>query len=227
MVSLTEIEYEALRLSIKVAVYCSLISLPLALFVGYKMARCSFAGKSVVESVIHLPLVMPPVTTGYLLLMALGARSPIGLWCYETFGLRLSFSFYAAVIASVVVSFPLMVRSIRSAMQMVDVGLEEASYILGVGRLKTFFKVTVPLAMPGIISGVILAFARSLGEFGATISFAGNIQGETQTLPLAIYSYMQTPGNEMATFRLVIISVLISFVAMMLSEGLIKRIKND
>lgn len=227
ILALTDIEYEALMLSLKVAIYCVLISLPLALFVAYMMARYHFTGKAILESIIHLPLVMPPVTTGYLLLLALGARSPIGQWCYQVFGVHISFSFYAAVIASVVVSFPLMVRSIRSSMQMVDVGLEEASYILGVGRFKTFFKVTVPLALPGIISGVILAFARSLGEFGATISFAGNIQAQTQTLPLAIYSLMQTPGNENATFRMVIISVLISFVAMMLSEWFIKQTQHD
>ena len=224
---LTEIEFEALRLSLKVALCSVVVSLPLALFVGYKMARCTFPGKAIVESAIHLPLVMPPVTTGYLLLLVLGMRSPIGLWFYEELGVRISFSFYAAVIASIVVSFPLMVRSIRSAMQMVDVGLEEASYILGFGKLATFFKVTMPLAMPGIVSGLVLAFARSLGEFGATISFAGNIQGETQTLPLAIYSFMQTPGNEMATLRLVVISVVISFFAMLFSEWLIKRLKND
>lgn len=227
MMLLSEIEFEALRLSLKVAFYCSLISLPLALFVGYKMARSNFWGKSVIESIIHLPLVMPPVTTGYLLLLTLGMRSPIGMWFYDHLGWRISFSFHAAVIASVVVSFPLMVRSIRSAMQMVDVGLEQASYILGYSRFKTFIKITMPLAMPGIVSGLVLAFARSLGEFGATISFAGNIQGETQTLPLAIYSFMQTPGNESATFRLVMISVVISFVAMMLSEWFIKRLKHD
>lgn len=224
---LTQIEIDAIILSAKVAVCASLAALPLALALGYVLARCQFAGKAFVESVIHLPLVMPPVTTGYLLLLALGSRSFIGMWLFDTFGLRLSFSFHAAVIASIVVSFPLMVRSIRIAMEMVDVGLEEASLILGIGRFKTFMKVTIPLALPGIMSGFILAFARSLGEFGATITFAGNIQGRTQTLPLAIYDCMQVPGQESATFRLVIISIVVSLLAMMVSEWIIKRLKYD
>lgn len=224
---ITDAELQAIKLSVKVAVYCSLISLPLALWVGYKMARHNFYGKSLVESLIHLPLVMPPVTTGYLLLLLLGSQSFIGQWLYNTFGIKLAFSFYAAVIASVVVSFPLIVRSVRTAMEMVDTGLEEASRILGAGRIKTFFKITVPLALPGVVSGTILAFARSLGEFGATITFAGNIEGETQTLPLAIYAYMQVPGKEDSTLKLVIISIIISFIAMALSEWFIKKMKHD
>ncbi len=227
MFILSDIEQEAVLLSLKVALYCTFISLPMALFVGYKMARYEFAGKAVLESIIHLPLVMPPVTTGYLLLLVLGSRSSLGLWFFEHLGVKLSFSFYAAVIASIVVSFPLMVRSVRASMEMVDTGLEEASHLLGASKIKTFFRITVPLALPGIVSGFILSFARSLGEFGATITFAGNIEGETQTLPLAIYTYMQIPGNESATFRLVLVSVLISFCAMILSEWLIKKMKYD
>lgn len=218
-------EIQAIILSIKVAIYCSLISLPLALFVGYKMARNTFWGKSIVEGVLHLPLVMPPVTTGYLLLLLLGSKSIIGQWLFSVFGIKLAFSFHAAVIASVFVSFPLIVRSVRTAMEMIDTGLEDASLILGANRLKTFFKVTMPLALPGVISGTILAFARSLGEFGATITFAGNIEGETQTLPLAIYAYMQVPGKESATLRLVLVSAVISLIAMVLSEWYIKRKK--
>lgn len=220
-----EIEIQAIILSLKVAVYCSVISLPLALILGYKMARYSFIGKPIIEGLIHLPLVMPPVTTGYLLLLLLGSNSLFGQWLYQTFGIKLAFSFSAAVIASIFVSFPLIVRSIRTSMEMVDPGLEDASRILGASKLKTFFKVTIPLAAPGIISGTILAFARSLGEFGATITFAGNIVGETQTLPLAIYAYMQVPGQEGTTMRLVLVSVVISFIAMALSEWLIKRRK--
>ena len=220
-------EIQAIKLSVEVAVYCSLISLPIALWIGYKMARYDFFGKSVIESIIHLPLVMPPVTTGYLLLILLGSKNLIGRWLYAAFGIKLAFTFQAAVIASVFVSFPLIVRSVRTAMEMVDTGLEEASRILGAGKLKTFFRITVPLAMPGIVSGTILAFARSLGEFGATITFAGNIEGVTQTLPLAIYAYMQVPGKENATFRLVLISVIISFIAMALSEWFIKKMKHD
>lgn len=226
LLGFNDAELQAIGLSVKVAVYCSVISLPVALWAGYKMARTNFYGKSLVESIIHLPLVMPPVTTGYLLLLLLGSKSFIGQWLYSAFGIKLAFTFQAAVIAAVFVSFPLMVRSVRTAMEMVDTGLEEASRILGAGKLKTFFRVTVPLALPGVVSGTILAFARSLGEFGATITFAGNIEGETQTLPLAIYAYMQVPGQENATLRLVIVSVIISFIAMALSEWFIKKMKS-
>lgn len=222
-----EAELGAIYLSVKVAIYCSLISLPIALFIGYKMARHTFIGKPIVEGIIHLPLVMPPVTTGYLLLLLLGSKSFIGEWLHSVFGIKLSFSFHAAVIASVFVSLPLIIRSVRTAFEMIDTGLEDASRILGMSKLKTFIKITIPLALPGIISGTILAFARSLGEFGATITFAGNIEGETQTLPLAIYSYMQVPGREGATLRLVIVSVVISFIAMALSEWYIKKMKHD
>lgn len=218
-------EAEALILSVKVAFYCSLISVPPALFIGYKMARNDFYGKSLIESIINLPLVMPPVTTGYILLLILGNKGFIGKFLIDNLGLKLSFSFEAAVIAAVVVSFPLIVRSVRTAMEMIDTGLEESSLILGASKLKTFFKITFPLALPGITSGTILTFARSLGEFGATISFAGNIEGETRTLSLAIYSYMQVPGKESETFRLVLISVLISFMAMTVSELLIRKMK--
>lgn len=227
LLDFNDTEIQAIVLSVKVAIYCSLISLPIALWLGYKMARHNFYGKSIIESIIHLPLVMPPVTTGYLLLLLLGSNSFVGQFLFNHFGIRLSFSFHAAVIASVFVSFPLIVRSIRTSMEMVDTGLEQASRILGVNKVKTFLKITVPLAMPGIISGFVLAFARSLGEFGATITFAGNIEGETQTLPLAIYAYMQTPGKENSTLRLVIVSIVISFIAMTVSELYIKKIKND
>jgi len=220
-----ETEVEAIGLSIKVAVYCSLISLPLALLLGYALARFNFRGKAAIDSLIHLPLVMPPVTTGYLLLLIFGTRGFIGQWLYSLFGIKLAFTFSAAVIAAVFVSFPLIVRSIRTAMEMVDPGLEDASRILGAGKIRTFFLVTIPLSLPGIVSGTILAFARSLGEFGATITFAGNIEGETQTLPLAIYAYMQIPGKEGSTLRLVLVSVLVSFIAMALSEVFIKKMK--
>ncbi|MEM9836974.1 MAG: molybdate ABC transporter permease subunit [Bacteroidota bacterium] len=220
-------EIQAVGLSIRVALVCVLILLPVSLGIGYLLARRSFWGKSIVESLIHLPLVMPPVTTGYLLLICLGSSSTIGQWLSKYLGIQLAFSFYAAVIASAVVSFPLMVRSIRTGMELVDPGLEEASRLLGVGQFMTFIRITVPLALPGIVSGCILAFARSLGEFGATITFAGNIAGETQTLPLAIYATMQVPGQENATFRLVLVSVFISFIAMLLSEWYINKVRHD
>lgn len=219
-------ELTAIWLSLKVALISVVLALPLALWVGHKMARRDFTGKPVIEALIHLPLVMPPVTTGYVLLLIFGNNGWLGHWLQNQFGIQIAFSFPAAVLAAVVVSFPLMVRAIRTSMEMVDVGYEQASRLLGVGKFGTFMKITVPLALPGIISGTILAFARSLGEFGATITFAGNIAGSTQTLPLAIYSYMQIPGQEGATVRLVLISIVISLVAMILSEWYLKKLKN-
>ncbi len=227
LLGFNEAEVNAIILSLKVALYCALISLPAALGLGYLMARRNFFGKPLVESIIHLPLVLPPVTTGYLLLLLLGSQSFAGKWLYATFGIKLPFSFEAAVIASVIVSFPLIVRSVRTAMEMVDSGLEDASHMLGAGKWRTFFRITVPLALPGIVSGTILAFARSLGEFGATITFAGNIAGETRTLPLAIYTYMQVPGKESETMRLVMVSIVISFLAMVISEWYVKKMKHD
>ncbi len=218
-------ELTAIGLSIKTSILSIIISLPFALFLGYIMARRNFAGKSILDSFLHMPLVMPPVVTGYLLLLFFGTQGFLGRWLYDIFGIKLPFSFTAAVISSSVVSFPLMVRAIRTSMEMVDPHLEEASRILGAGVGKTFLRITIPLSMPGIISGIILAFARSLGEFGATITFAGNIEGKTQTLPLAVYTYIQTPGKENATIRLVLISVIISFVAMVLSELFTKKMK--
>ena len=225
LLGFTAPELTSVLLSVKVAVWCSLISLPFALAAGYAMARLHFWGKSAVESLLHLPMVMPPVTTGYLLLLVFGVRGAVGGWVMRTLGIRLSFTFTAAVIASVVVSFPLFVRSVRTAMEMVDTGMEEASQMLGAGRLKTFLMVTVPLSLPGIVSGFVLVFARSLGEFGATITFAGNIEGETRTLPLAIYSYMQVPGREGATLHLALVSVVISFAAMVVSEVFVRRMR--
>nr|WP_321454083.1 molybdate ABC transporter permease subunit [uncultured Carboxylicivirga sp.] len=216
-------ELYAIGLSLKVAFYCTIVAVPLALIVGYVMARKNFRGKAIIESIIHLPLVMPPVTTGYLLLLLLGTKGIIGKWLDSAFDIKLAFTLPAAIIASIVVAFPLIVRSVRTAMEMIDPGLEDASYILGASKIKTFFRITIPLALPGIVSGGILGFARSLGEFGATITFAGNIAGETQTLPLAIYAYMQVPGQEMSTLRLVLVSVIISFIAMTGSELYIKR----
>jgi len=218
-------ELNAVVLSLKVALLCTGISLPLALLIGYALARYEFAGKALIESFMHLPLVMPPVTTGYLLLLLFGSKGLFGAYLYDYFNIKLAFHFGGAVLAAVVVSFPLMLRSVRTAIEMVDPGYEAASRILGASATKTFFRITIPLAMPGILSGLVLSFARSLGEFGATITFAGNIAGETQTIPLAIYSYMQMPGYEGATLRLAFISVFISLVAMVFSEYFVRRLK--
>ena len=220
----TASEWSAIQLSLYVALICAVITLPLAIAVGWFLARKRFFGKSVVEGIIHLPLVLPPITTGYLLLLVFGNRGVIGKFFYETFGIQIAFSFYAAVIAAIFVSFPLVTRSIRLSIELVDQKLEEAARTLGASNLRVFFTITLPLALPGVISGFILSFARSLGEFGATISFAGNIEGKTQTLPLAIFSEMQVPGQEASTMRLVVVSVILSLLAMIAAEFLNRRV---
>lgn len=217
-------ELNAIQLSLKVALLCTLIILPFAVFIGWFLARKRFFGKSIIEGVLHLPLVLPPVTVGYILLVLLGRNGWLGSFFYENWGIQIAFSFPAAVIAAIVVSFPLVTRSIRLSVELVDKNYEDAARTLGASNLRVFFTVTLPLALPGVISGAILAFARSLGEFGATISFAGNIAGETQTLPLAIFSSMQVPGQETSTMRLVIVSVVLSLLAMIGAEYLNRQI---
>ena len=224
--SFTPEELLAVKLSVKVALICSLIALPLAIAVGWFLARKSFYGKSLLEGFIHLPLVLPPVTTGYLLLVLFGTQGILGKWLFELWGIRIAFSFWAAVLASIVVSFPLATRSIRLAVELVDKNYEEAARTLGASAWRVFYTITLPLALPGVISGFILSFARSLGEFGATITFAGNIQGETQTLPLAIFSKMQIPGQEGSTLKLVLVSIIISLLAMIGAEYLNRKILN-
>ena len=218
-------DWSAIFLSIKVALLTSVIVLPAAVVMGYVLARKDFRGKMVLEGFIQLPMVMPPVTTGYVLLLILGTKGVVGSWLFDVFGIRIAFTFSAAVIAAIVVSFPLIIRSIRVSMEMVDPQLEQASLTLGASSIRTFLLITLPLSMPGIIGGFILAFARSLGEFGATVTFAGNVAGETRTLPLAIYATMQVPGQERKTFILVGVSIIISFTAMLLSNLLYKRRK--
>lgn len=220
----TSEEFQAIGLSIKVATICAVVSLPFAIGFGWLLARRKFKGKWLLDGFIHLPLVLPPVTIGYLLLIILGVKGVIGKFMLEYLGIRISFTFWAAVIASIVVSFPLVARAIKVAIEMVDEELESAARTLGAGPWKTFFTITIPLAFPGILSGFILSFARCLGEFGATITFAGNIVGETQTLPLAIYSAMEVPGGEMIALRLASISILLSFVAMVGSEYLNRKL---
>lgn len=220
----TASEWSAIQLSLGVALICAVITLPLSITVGWFLARKKFFGKAVVEGILHLPLVLPPITTGYLLLLVFGNRGFIGKIIYEIFGIQIAFSFYAAVIAAIFVSFPLVTRSIRLSIELVDPKLEEAARTLGASGLRVFFTITLPLALPGVISGFILSFARSLGEFGATISFAGNIEGKTQTLPLAIFSEMQVPGQETSTMRLVVVSVILSLLAMIAAEFLNRRV---
>ncbi len=217
-------ELDAIQLSLKVALLCTIILLPLALLAGWLLARKRFFGKSIIEGIVHLPLVLPPVTVGYILLVMFGRNGWLGSFLYENWGIQIAFSFTAAVIAAIVVSFPLVTRSIRLSIELVDKNYEEAARTLGASNLRVFFTITLPLALPGVISGAILAFARSLGEFGATISFAGNIAGETQTLPLAIFSSMQVPGQEASTLKLVIVSVVLSLVAMIGAEYLNRKV---
>jgi len=217
-IGLSEAELSALSISIRVALLCAVISLPFAVVTGWFLARKNFRFKSVVEAFLHIPMVLPPVTTGYILLLIFGANGLLGRWLFDTFGVKIAFSFGAAVLASIIVAFPLVVRAIKQAVEMVDKRYEDAAGILGASRLKIFFSITVPLAFPGILSGFLLSFTRSLGEFGATITFAGNIFGETRTIPLALFSSMQTPGKETEALRFMLISVAISFVAMLASE---------
>jgi len=216
-------EISALMLSVKVAVLCTLCLAVPGILMAWLLARKTFFGKSFIDALVHLPLVLPPVVPGFLLLLLLGNQGFIGGWLNETFGVSLAFTWQGAVIASAVMAFPLMVRPVRLAFNDVDQGLEIAAQSLGAHPFRTFLTVTLPLAMPGVITGLILAFSRSLGEFGATITFVGNIEGETRTLPLAIYTYIQTPGGDFAAWRLVVLSVLIALAALMVSEILERR----
>lgn len=190
---------------------------------AWLLAKKSFIGKSLLDSIVHLPLVLPPVVPGFLLLLMFGSQGLIGKWLQTTFGITIAFTWIGAVIASAVMAFPLMVRSARLAISQVDTGLEAAAQSLGAHPLRVFFTVTLPLAMPGIVTGLILAFSRSLGEFGATITFVGNIEGETRTLPLAIYTYTQIPGGDIPAMRLVILSMMIALGALMISDILERK----
>ncbi|WP_312383325.1 molybdate ABC transporter permease subunit [Atlantibacter subterraneus] len=217
---LTEPEWQAVLLSLKVSSIAVLISLPFGILCAWVLVRCSFPGKSLFDSLIHLPLVLPPVVVGYLLLVAMGRRGFIGQWLYDWFGLTFAFSWRGAVLAAGVMSFPLMVRAIRLALEAVDLKLEQAARTLGAGRWRVFFTITLPLTLPGIIAGTVLAFARSLGEFGATITFVSNIPGETRTIPSAMYTLIQTPGGESAAARLCLISIVLAVMSLMTAEWL-------
>ncbi|MCF8137896.1 MAG: molybdate ABC transporter permease subunit [Desulfotignum sp.] len=220
---LTPMEWEALRLSLKVSFLAVAVSIPAGIGAAWVLSRCRFPGKDLVDGLIHLPLVLPPVVTGYLLLVLLGRKGIIGGFLYNTLGITLAFTWKGAAVAAAVMAFPLLVRAVRLSADAVDPGLEDAARTLGAGRMRVFFTVTLPLMVPGIITGTILAFARSLGEFGATITFVSNIRGETQTLPLALYSLTQVPDGETGALRLCIISVALAMTALLLSEWMAKR----
>jgi molybdate transport system permease protein len=220
---LTPMEWSALRLSLVVATCAVAASLPFAVAAGYALARGTWRGKWLVETLLNLPLVLPPVVTGYGLLVLLGRNGLVGAWLHGSLGLRVAFTTLGAVVAAGVVSFPLMLRAIRLAFDHVDPRLEGAARSLGAGRLAVFFTVSLPLAARGVLMGAVLAFGRSLGEFGATIMLAGNIPGETRTIPLAVFSLAQRPGGVAASWRLVALSVLLAALALGLSEWLQRR----
>jgi molybdate transport system permease protein len=222
---LTPLEIEAVSLSLWVASWSTLTVLPLAIVAALILARAEFWGKSLFDGIIHLPLVLPPVVIGYLLLVTLGTRGPIGSWLLENFGIRLIFTSTGASVAAGVMSFPLMVRAIRLAIEAIDSGLEAAARTLGAGPIDRFLTITLPLMLPGILSGAVMAFAASLGEFGATITFVSNIPGETRTLPLAIYTATQTPDGDLEAARLVALSFTLSLSALILSEWLGRRVR--
>ncbi|EGU47806.1 molybdate ABC transporter permease protein [Vibrio ichthyoenteri ATCC 700023] len=220
---LSEYEYQAVLLSLKVSLYAIVWLIPLGIAIAWLLARKQFVGKSLVDSIVHLPLVLPPVVVGYLLLILMGRQGIVGSWLYQTFGISFAFNWKGAALACVVVALPLMVRSIRLSLENVDTKLEQAASTLGASPLKIFVTITLPLTIPGIITGVMLSFARSLGEFGATISFVSNIPGETQTIPLAMYTFIETPGAENEAMRLCVISIVIALASLLASEWLTRR----
>ena len=222
-IAMTAEEWEVLQLSLKVAFFSVGVSLPVALGVAHILARREFPGKSVFDAFVHLPLVLPPVVVGYFLLLLLGRRGPLGQLLDEYFGIVFSFRWSGAALACAVMGFPLMVRAMRLSLEAVDERLEAAARTLGARRARVFLTITLPLMLPGVITGMVLSFARSLGEFGATITFVSNIPGETRTLPLAIYTYTQVPGGDANAMRLSIISVVLSVAALVFSEILARR----
>ena len=219
------VEYEIFLLSLRVAFWGVTCSLPVAILVALLLARCSFPGKFILNTIVHLPLVVPPVVIGYLLLLVFGNNGVLGRWLFEVFQISIAFTWKGAALAASVMAFPLMVRAIRLSLDLLDVELEEAAETLGAGPFKKFVSVTLPLILPGIIVGTLLGFARSLGEFGATITFVSNIPGETQTLPLAMFKYIQTPGGDFQALRLMTFSVILAVGALIISELVERKLK--
>lgn len=220
---LTDYEIEALLLSLQVSFAAVVLSLPAGIFCGWLLARRQFTGKALLDGMIHLPLVLPPVVIGYLLLVLMGRRGPVGAWLDTHLGISFSFNWQGAALAAAVVSFPLMVRAIRQGIEAVDPKLEQAARTLGASAWRVFFTITLPLILPGIFTGTVLAFARSLGEFGATITFVSNIPGETRTLPLAMFSFIETPGAELQAARLCAIAIALALGSLLLAEHLSRR----
>ncbi len=223
MLNLTPEDWIAVQLSLRIAAVATLVSLPFGIAMAYVLARKDFWGKSLLDAIVHLPLVLPPVVTGYLLLITFGRRAPVGAFLADNFGIVFSFRWTGAALACGVMAFPLMVRAIRLSIEAIDRRLEDAASTLGANRFWLFITITLPLALPGIIAGMMLAFARALGEFGATITFVSNIPGETQTISAAIYTLTQVPGGDSAALQLVVVAVIISIAALMASEFFARR----
>jgi len=225
MLAFSDVELAAIGLSLRIALVAVGFVLPPAILVAWLLARCRFPGKSLVDGIVHLPLVLPPVVVGYLLLLLFGVRGPLGAWLDQAFGIRLVFTAQGAAVATAVMVFPLMVRAVRLSVEALDPGLDEAARTLGAGTLDRFFTISLPLMLPGVLSGAIVAFAASLGEFGAVVTFASNVPGETQTLPLAIYAATQTPGGEDVAARLAGVSLALALAGLLLSEVLARRVR--
>ena len=223
MIELSPQEWTAVALSLRIALVATLVALPFGIAIAMLLARKSFWGKSLLDAVVHLPLVLPPVVTGYLLLITFGRKAPVGAFLADHFGIVFSFRWTGAALACGIMAFPLMVRAIRLSIEAIDRRLEDAAATLGANRMWLFLTVTLPLALPGIIAGMMLAFARALGEFGATITFVSNIPGETQTISAAIYTLTQVPGGDAAALSLVIVAVIISLTALIASEWFARR----
>jgi molybdate transport system permease protein len=222
---LTTAEADALRISLIVASESVLVSLPLAIGVAWLLVRARFAGRTLLDAFVHLPLVLPPVVVGYLLLLTFGARGPLGRWLHDVFGIRLAFTTGGAALATAVMSFPLMVRAIRLSLEGLNPGLEEAARTLGAGPVDRFLTVTLPLMAPGILAGAVTAFAAGLGEFGAVITFASNIPGETRTLPLALYTAIQSPDGDLAAARLAAMSFGLGLAGLLGAEVLARHLR--
>ena len=217
-------EWQAVALSLKVAIWATLVSLPLGILVAHVLSRRDFPGKALLNGIIHLPLILPPVVTGYLLLLGFGPRGPVGA-LLEPLGIVFAFRWTGAALAAGIMAFPLMVRAIRLSFDAVDPRLEQAAATLGASRVWVFVTVTLPLILPGVLAGAVLAFAKAMGEFGATITFVSNIPGQTQTLPSAIYTFLQVPGGETSAMRLVLVSIVIAMGALLASEVLAQRVQ--
>src|SRR5499426_4097465 len=223
MLDLSPDEWVAIQLSLRIAVVATLVALPFGIAIAWLLARKDFWGKALLDGIVHLPLVLPPVVTGYLLLIWFGRRGPIGAFLSDHFGIVFSFRWTGAALACGVMGFPLLVRPIRLAIEAIDRKLEDAAATLGANRPRVFFTVTLPLALPGLIAGFVLCFAKALGEFGATITFVSNIPGETQTISAAIYTYTQIPSGDAAAGRLVVVSIVLALAALVISEWLARR----